>query len=74
MRSYPWMRWLPWLKNRRCSDCGREYARWFGVVALRHETARAMTFLWVGVWLVLGAVAIGLGAAWLVAWRYAQAG
>ncbi len=74
MRSYPWMWWLPCLKNRRCSDCGREYARWFGWIALRHETARAMIHLWVGAWLLLGAVAIGLGVGRLVAWKYARGG
>ncbi len=74
MRSYPWMRWMPGLKNRRCSDCGREYARWLGCFALRHGTARGMVLCWVCAWLVGFAIGFGLGVAWLMTWKLAQIG
>ncbi len=65
MMRYPWMTRIPFMKNRRCSTCGREYARWLGFISLRHETARVLVNAWVFLLLVALSVGVGLGIAQL---------
>ena len=65
MIRYPWMgRVVPKMRNRRCSACGREYARWLGCLSLSHDTARRLVFL-----SVVGSFALGVvGVVFLVVW------
>lgn len=67
-----WMGYLPKMRNRRCSSCGREYARWLGMFSLSHSIGRGIAYLWT----VLVAALIIVGAASLVMWllRLSDAG
>ena len=45
--SPSWMFFTPGpMENQRCSECGREYAVWFGVFTLRHVSARRFCRVW----------------------------
>ncbi len=47
LQPMPWMgRVRPRFKNRRCSNCGHEYAVWFGALAVKHSTGRRIVFLY----------------------------
>ena len=47
LQPYPWMRRLPpRFKNRRCSNCGHEFAVWCGI-PMKHGTGRKLAFLYV---------------------------
>lgn len=35
----------PRMRNRRCSNCGHEFAVWIGHSAFKHKTARRIVFL-----------------------------
>ena len=54
-----WMQFMPWASNRRCSQCGREFFRWCGCIAMRHSTAQKACFIfWVA---FIALVIIGVG-------------
>ena len=53
LQPYPWMRRIrPRFKNRRCSNCGQEFAVWCGV-PMKHTTGRKLAFLYVMLVVVL---------------------
>jgi len=72
MIRHPWMKRMIFLKNRRCSTCGHEYARWLGFISLRHETARMLVNIWVFLIMTAISVGFGLGIAQLFHMYYAM--
>jgi len=61
MRTPGWVRYTPGpMRNMRCSDCGHEYIKWFGIFAMFHKTARIFVFSWWGFWIA----AFFLSLAW----------
>lgn len=50
-----WMRHIrPRMRNRRCSDCGHEFALWYHRFTYRHSTAHSIIFIWnVVVWCLI---------------------
>ena len=45
LQPYPWMnRIRPRMRNRRCSNCGHEFALWFHRFTFRHRTAHNIVF------------------------------
>ena len=66
LQPLPWMmRVRPHFKNRRCSNCGHEFAVWMGVFSLKHKTGHKIAFLY----LVLLAVLAVLAASDLYRWK-----
>ena len=54
----PWMgRVRPRFKNRRCSNCGHEFAVWYGV-PMKHTAGKRIVFLCMMIWAFL-AVLVG---------------
>lgn len=54
LQPYPWMnRIRPRMRNRRCSNCGHEFALWFHRFSFKHRTAHQIVFLYTVLWLLL---------------------
>jgi hypothetical protein len=43
----------PRMRNRRCSNCGHEFALWFHRFSFKHRTAHQIVFLYTVLWLLL---------------------
>ncbi len=53
LQPMPWMgRVRPRFKNRRCSNCGHEFAVWYGV-SMKHAAGKRIVFLCMVVWAFL---------------------
>jgi len=60
MMPTPWMQFMLWASNRRCSQCGHEFCRWLGMMSMRHANAKRMCLAF---WFTFIALAIvGTGA------------
>ena len=65
LQPLPWMRRIrPRFKNRRCSNCGHEFAVWMRVFSMKHRTGQKIVFLY----LVLLAALVVLLAGDLYRW------
>ena len=71
MPSPRWMGRIPRMRNRRCSDCGSEFARWLGFLPLSHTAARRLVSFWLLLVSALCVVGATLAAAWLYELRQA---
>ncbi len=71
MPSPRWMGRIPRMRNRRCSDCGCEFARWLGFISLSQAAARRLVFFWLLLVSALGVVGVTLATAWLFELRQA---
>jgi hypothetical protein len=62
---------IPKMRNRRCSDCGSEFARWLGFLPLTHAAAHRLVFAWIFLLSALGVVGLTLAVVWFVELRQA---
>ena len=66
LQPLPWMTHVrPRFKNRRCSNCGHEFAVWMNVFCMKHRTGRKLVLLY---FVILAALAV-LFAADLYRWK-----
>ena len=63
------MRRIPKMKNRRCSNCGHEFALWLHGVPLRHSVAKKLAGLWIFMWCAALSVAVGLLVGFVLQWH-----
>ena len=62
LEPYPWMsRIRPRMRNRRCSNCGHEFAYWCHRFCLRHGFAKKIVFLYQSLlWLLVVCIAVDI--------------
>ena len=69
MPKYRWMKRVPKMKNKRCSDCGREFALWLAFISMRHRTAKKVVGVWIFLWCAFGVTGLGLFIGHVCQWR-----
>lgn len=64
-----WMRRIAFLRNRRCSSCGVEYAQWMRIIPIKHQVALFLSRLWLLVLVAAAMIGAGVGIGALLCWR-----